>query len=359
MPVTKPISEREKLVLHAIVKAPRSTDRELAEATSLKQTTFTAIRRRLRAGGYYSLARIPSVRELGGELFATTYCHYRATVPLNIRLITGRQLVKMHSEVFWAGSEYSQAVSFQFAKNFTGARANVVEMERLYTAQGFLGEGGITFLTFPFGIASFPFFFDYEPLLQQSFGIEGERGPAGFPRCGKVAEFTSAGRTVYHGLVENPELNDRELAARIGVSQRTVAKLRCEFEGTGLYKTVAVPDLLKLDFRMLALDHAKLNLRIQERQRAEILDALAAIKPPILLALAGDDVVALTAYEDFGVYRRCINSFSEVYKQDDIFVKEPKRMLFSIPEMEMLKSHAYGPGVAKLLGLETMSPART
>jgi DNA-binding MarR family transcriptional regulator len=349
--MSKPLSEREKLVLHAIVRSPRDTDRELADAIGLKQTTLTAIRRRLHSGGWYSLARIPSVRELGGELFAATYCHYRATVPLNIRLITGRRLVKMHGEVFWAGSEYSQAVSFQFAKNFTGARANVVEMERLYTAQGFLGEGGITFLTFPFGIASFPFFFDYEPLLRQSFGLEGDGKPSGFPRGRKAAEFTSAGRKVYHGLVENPELNDRELAARIGVSQRTVAKLRCEFEDDGLYKTVAVPDLLKLDFRMLALDHAKLNLRIQERQRKEILDALVSIRPPILLATSGDDVVALTAYEDFGVYRRCINSFSEVYKQDDIFVKEPKRMLFSIPEMEMLKSHAYGSGVARMLGL--------
>ncbi|MFO7618619.1 MAG: hypothetical protein R6W91_03055 [Thermoplasmata archaeon] len=347
--MSKPLTEREKLVLHAIVRAPTSTDRELAAATGLKHTTLMAIRRRLREKDYYSVARIPQVRHLGGEIFAITYCNYKATVPLDIRLIAGRRLAENHREVFWAGSEYSQAVFFQFARNFTEAKKNIIEMERLYMAQGFLGDGGITFLAFPFDIADFPFFFDYEPLLRQSFGIESGGTAAPAPQRG-AARLTKAGKTVYHGLIENPEMNDRELAEHIGISQRTVTKLRGDFESSGLFRTLAVPNLQKLGFRMLAFDHAKLNLRITEKERNEVLDALINIKPPILLAIAGDDVVALTAYEDFNVYRRSINSFSEVYKQDDIFIGEPKRMLFSLPEMEMLKSHVYGPGVAKLLG---------
>ncbi len=357
--MTKPLTEREKQVLYSIVSNPMATDRELCGKANLKQTTFTAIRRRLHANHYYRLVRIPSYRDLGGEIFAATYCHYKATVPLNIRLITGRRLAEMHREVFWAGSEYSQAISFQFAKTFTEAKTNIIEMERLYTAQGFLGEGGITFLAFPFGIAGFSFFFDYEPLLRQSFGMQGHSKPAGFPRAREKPRLTEAGKIVYQGLIAHPEMNDREMAATVGISQRTVAKLRAEFESQGLYKTVAVPDLQKLDFRMLVLDHAKLNLRIPDTQRRQILEELVNIKPPILLASAGDDVVALTAYEDFGVYRRCINSFSEVYKQDDIFVKEPKRMLFSLPEMEMIKNHDYGPCVGKLLGAPSQpNPSR-
>jgi len=349
--MTKPITEREKLVLHAIVRSPSGTDRELAEAIGLKQTTFTAIRRRLEANGYYAIARIPNMQALGGEIFGTTYSYYKAIVPLHLRLITGKRLVELHREVFWAGSEYSQAVSFQFARSFTDAKTNVVEMEQMYMAQGFLGDGGVTFLAFPFGIAEFPFFFDYEPLLRQSFGIQGQGRPTGFPATKGKASFSAAGKKVYHGLIDSPEMNDRELAAHTGVSQRTVTKLRSEFEAAGLFKTVAIPNLQKLDFRMLVLDHAKLNLRIDRHQRKEILDELVNVKPPILLAISGDDVIALTAYEDFGIYRRSINSFSEVYKQDDIFIKEPKRMLFSIPEMEMLKDHKYGPAVAKLLDL--------
>lgn len=348
--MVKALSDREKAVLHSIVKAPEATDRELSEGLGLKQTTFTAIRRRLRRGGFYRIARIPAVHALGGELLSATYCYYKATVPLNIRLITGRRLAASHREVFWAGSEYSQAVFFQFARSFSEARANVAEMERLYTAQGFLGEGGVTFVPLPFGMAEFPYFFDYEPLLRQSFGLDGKGKPAGLPRGAWKGKFTDAGRKVFTGLADHPELSDRALAAKVGVSQRSVTKLRGSFESAGLFKTVAVPDLLRLDFRMLVLDHAKLNLRIPERDRREILDALVAIKPPVMLAISGDDVVALTAYEDFGVYRRCVNSFSEVYKKDDIFVKEPRRMLFSLPEVEMLKEHEYGPCVSKMLG---------
>ena len=92
-----------------------------------------------------------------------------------------------------------------------------------------------------------------------------------------------------------------------------------------------IPDLQKLGFEMLVFDHAKLNLRVSENHRKEIFRDLVGIKPPILLAIGGNDVTALTAYENFKTYRRCINHFSEIYKQDDIFLMEPNRMMFSRP----------------------------
>jgi len=356
------LSEREKLVLYCMVRNPDHADRELAEDTDLNLSTVTAIRRRLHDRGYCRRIRIPRMQGMGSELLAVTYFYYKATIPLEIRLITGNKLVRDHREVFWAGSEYTQALSLQLAHNLTDARRNIAEIKELYTAQGFLDDGGVTFLTFPFEISKVPLFFDYEPLLRQTFSRLGEpwglasqpgylAGGANPPRMTDVA------KTVFHGLIKYPEHTDTQLAREIEVSQRTVTKLRNRFEAEGLICSAVMPDLGKLGFRMLVFDHAKLNLHLPEKQRMEILNLLAGIKPPIFMAIGGDDVAALTAYEDFETYRRCMNSFSEIYKHDDIFVGEPRRLMFSIAEMKMLKEHVYGPIVAKVLAVPDKTAA--
>jgi predicted transcriptional regulator len=354
----KNLSEREKLVLYCMVRNPNHTDRELAADTDLNLSTVTAIRRRLRERGYYSRVRIPHLQGMGSELLAVTYFYYKATIPLEIRLITGNKLVRDHKEVFWAGSEYTQAISLQLAHNLTDARRNIAEIKELYTAQGFLDDGGVTFLTFPFEISRVPLFFDFEPLLRQTFSRLGEPwGLASMPGyidagLEKQPRLTNVGKRVYHGLIQYPEFTDTELSKEISVSQRTITKLRNKFESAGMLRSTVVPNLSKLGFNMLVFDHAKLNLHIPEKQRIDILNLLAGIKPPIFMAIGGDDVAALTAYEDFETYRRCMNSFSEIYKHDDIFVGEPKRLMFSLAEMKMLKEHVYGPIVGKVLGIE-------
>jgi DNA-binding MarR family transcriptional regulator len=350
------LSEREKLVLYCIVRNPEHADRQLARDTDLNLSTVTAIRRRLHGRGYYKRVRIPRMQGMGSELLAVTYFYYKATIPLEIRLITGNKLVRDHREVFWAGSEYTQALSLQLAHNLTDARRNIAEIKELYTAQGFLDDGGVTFLTFPFEISKVPLFFDYEPLLRQTFSRLGEpyglASQPGYLAPGqKPPKMTRVGKLVFHGLIEHPEHTDTELAKAISVSQRTVTKLRNTFEAAGLMSSAVMPDLGRLGFKMLVFDHAKLNLHLPEKQRMEILNLLAGIKPPIFMAIGGDDVAALTAYEDFETYRRCMNSFSEIYKHDDIFVGEPRRLMFSVAEMKMLKDHVYGPIAAKVLGL--------
>ena len=74
-----------------------------------------------------------------------------------------------------------------------------------------------------------------------------------------------------------------------------------------------------------------------------------------MFLIGSSDVVALTAYEDFETYRRSINCFSEIYKHENIFVKEPRRLMFSLTEMEIIKNHIYAPLVAKILNINEQS----
>ena len=368
--MTKPLSDREKRVLYEIVKHPEFTDNNLAERTRIKLSTVTAIRRRLKKNGIYRMVRIPCLQFLGAELLAVNYSVYNATAPMEKRLETGRKFASDHKEVFWAINEYVQSVAFHFSRNYTDILSNIIELERHHSEQGYLDEGGIDLMTFSFKLTQIHSLFDFTPLLANSFGFpeDDERNEDMENGNGErmrnepdhhdgqymtgVPNLTQLGKQVYYNLVKHPEMTDTELSEIISVSQRTITKFRKQFKEEGLIRTVAVPNLEKLGFKMMVFDHAKLNLKVKGDQRNIILQAIMGIKPPITFIVGSSDVVALTVYEDFATYRRSINRFAEVYKYEKIFVKEPKRLLFSLSEMDMIKDHVYSPIVAKILGIE-------
>ncbi len=360
----KPLSEREKQVFYEIVKNPTHTDKNISQSTDIKLSTITAIRRRLKRNGMFYTTRIPCLQFLGAEMLAVNYSVYKATAPLELRLKTGKRFASDHKEVFWAVNEYVQSIAFHFSSNYTDVRSNISELEKHHTEQGFLDEGGIELLVFPFKLTYIPYFFDFAPLLAHSFGITeetselnekgGRSGGLPYPFDNHSVNMSQTSKHVFYGLIKNPEMTDTELSDKIKISQRTITKLRKQFETQGMFRTVIIPNLSKLGFKMMVFDHAKINLKVQGDQRAIILQALMGIQPPISFIVGSSDVVAMTVYEDFNTYRRSINRFAEVYKYENIFVKEPKRLLFSLSELDMIKDHVYSPIVAKILDIDEM-----
>lgn len=357
--MTKPLSAREKQVLYELVRCPSDTDKNISDKTDIKLSTITAIRRRLKEKGIFRTIRIPCPQAIGAELMAVNYSVYKTTASVESRLKTGKKFAGSHNELFWAANEYVQSAGLHFSKNYTDISHNITELEKYYTKNGYLSEESIHLLIFPFDMVNIPYFFDFSHLLAQSFGIiedprnKSEDRENCFPQTnGKNNRMSETGKKVYYNLIKHPNLTDTELSELISVSQRTITKLRKEFEESGMMKNAIIPDLEKLGFKMLVFDHAKLNLKMEEDRIDRILDSLIGIKPPIMLLLGNSDIVALTAYEDFDTYRRSINCFSEIYKHENIFVKEPRRLMFSLTEMNMIKDHVYAPLVAKILNIK-------
>ena len=360
--MSKPLSVREQQVLYELVRHPSDTDKTISGRTGLKLSTVTAIRRRLKEKEFFHNIRIPCPRSIGAELMAINYSVYKTTASVETRLEIGKKFAGAHNELFWAVNEYVQSAGLHFSRNYTDISQNITELEKYYTENGYLSEEGIHLLIFPFDMVEIPYFFDFSHLLAQSFGIiedprnSSEDRTNGCPKANvENIRMSENSKQVFYNLIKHPEMTDTELSERISVSQRTITKLRKEFEKKGLLKNSIVPDLEKLGFKMLVFDHAKLNLIIDEERRNRILDSLIGIKPPIMFLVGSSDVVALTAYEDFETYRRSINCFSEIYKHENIFVKEPRRLMFSLAEMKMIKDHVYAPLVAKILGLDEES----
>src|SRR3972149_3058237 len=68
------LTPNERAVLHGLVSRPTLNDRELSETLSVKVSTVTAIRRRLRRVDFFVARRIPMMHRLGWEILVAGLC---------------------------------------------------------------------------------------------------------------------------------------------------------------------------------------------------------------------------------------------------------------------------------------------
>lgn len=116
-------------------------------------------------------------------------------------------------------------------------------------------------------------------------------------------------------LMKNCRRSDRELAKVVGVSQPTVSRIIKKLESEGYLEYTAVPNLVKLGYRILAVN---IGRRIQESQPEVVVQKSTNFvknHPNLLLVARGlssnGDRIAISAHKDFGDYCRLMQEIKE------------------------------------------------
>jgi DNA-binding Lrp family transcriptional regulator len=72
-------------------------------------------------------------------------------------------------------------------------------------------------------------------------------------------------------LMKNSKRSDRELAAKLGISQATVSRMRAKLEKDGIIKEYTlIPDFYKLGFEIMALTLVKMKKTLTEEEIVRI-----------------------------------------------------------------------------------------
>ena len=261
------------------------------------------------------------------------------------------------------------------AESFTDAKANVDRVHESYTKKGLVTDHVMESHYYPFNTSSFDNFFDYGPLLYKFLNIEEILVQKGkkkrdltkrFPKATghtfsseSPQSFRNTEKKVLMGLVEHPELPDNSLADEIGVSRRTIGRLRHQYLESGLIKEARMVNLKKLGFTILDMEYVKFNLRIPHGKTIakalpegqSILDSLVLYRPPIFSVVGDVDAVNLTPYESFNDLRESNRRYSEILQRYKLFADEPKKTLYSIHDINCIVEHDYSGITGKLLGM--------
>ena len=88
--------------------------------------------------------------------------------------------------------------------------------------------------------------------------------------CAMIQELTNNERDVLNGLIAFPDLNDQQLAARLGLRYSTFCTIRKKLRDRDYYSTIKIPVMQKLGAEMFAVIYSVFNPAITVTERAEI-----------------------------------------------------------------------------------------
>jgi len=346
----------EKLVLYGLVRFPTLNDRELAERLKMKTSTLTAIRHRLQEKNMYREIRIPLLFKHNVEILASSFAVYNASLldPSYNRMI--EDSILSQPEVFWGIRESGQDLSFYMANNYSDVKRHVESLEEIYIHGRVVLDEVQHLICFPYQLLESMIFFNYAPLLKSEFNLSlkevDDRPDVEIKFNGvEVCDLTRTEKIVYSYLIKYPSMTDKWISERSGVSRSTIARAKERFESEGLMMTLRIPDVKALGFEMLVFAYGRFNLKAKPEEKREMLKEVFNVKPPIYLLNGRTEAISIDIYRDFEEFRSAVSRLSMIYREHPIFVREPTRIMFSIPNMKVVKEFAFDRFIEKVLGV--------
>lgn len=342
------LTVNEKHVLYGLVRHPVLNDRELSELLSVKVSTVTAIRRRLRRADYFVTRRIPMMHRLGWELLIGGHARLDLTQGGQVVPRLREQLKDRLPGLFHVAAAADHFSFLGYARDYSAARAEVDELRQSLDRAGLLAGGDLSFSAFPMGLSAVPAFFDYSHALALTFGLE-DRFAVRSERA-KTAdiELTRKETEVLKGLVRYPEVSDKGLAQRVKVSRQAVSKMRREFEAEGLIRTARIPNLRLLGFDLYVAAFARFVPSSTIKTRTEAVERLLKVAP-VFFFLSDDAEVAVVgtskSYEQFSTLRAALVKH---FQERGYLHGDPEIYVGLTSSTEILRNCEFGPLVQDL-----------
>ena len=349
------LTANEKQVLYGLVRHPVLNDRELSELLGVKVSTVTAIRRRLRHADYFATRRVPMMHRLGWELLVGGSARLDLTqgsqsIP---RL---RDLLKDRFPALFHVVASADHLSFLgFAQNYTAARKEVDELRTALDRAKLLGDGDVELSAFPMSLSILPAFFDYSHSLALAFDIEDRLSfKMDHAKSGDI-ELTRKETEVLKGLVRFPELSDKALAQRVKVSRQAVSKMRREFEGEGLIRTVRVPNLRLLGFELYITAFARFRPSSPLKARTEGFERLLRATPSFFLVSDEMEAVVIGTNRSYEEYSVLSSGLTKHFRERGFLADDPRVYVGLTAATEFLRNCEFGPLVQSLMPPEPKS----
>ncbi len=341
------LTNYEKKVLYGITKFPNASDRQIAEKFGIKQSTVSAIRKRLREENYYKVYLVPMLQNFGAEIMAIIYTNFNPVIPLERRVEVTEEKIEASEEIFFSMGEEDKGFSISFAKNYTSiGKINDV---RTYTfgSLGLLDRQYPREVIFPFELSKIYRFFDFSPLLSTLFEINDEVKENGnFFEIKKVS-FSKREKKIFCKIIEHPEKSSKEVAEMIGVTRHTVGRLKKKFMN-GYMKTIVIPDFSKIGLKILAFYHVPLNPHNPPNFEKDELKQLLC-NEIVFLAARRFEFVAISMHDSFESYKLCKTNIMQKLKENDWILLNPLIRTYSLNKAKIIKDFNFLPITKKLL----------
>ncbi len=348
------LTNKEKLVIYGLVKYPELTDKELSEKLNMKHSTVTSIRHRLKENEYLRKLILPKLKNLGCEMLVVIYTNFSPLIPLLERIeITGKT-IEVFEEIFLSVGEQDKGFSLSLSRDYaTIGRINDIRTQT-FGGRGLLEEEYPNMVVFPFEISKIYRFFDFAPLLNNSFnlGVEPETEVENIDFGGKEnVTFSDTEKNAYCMLISYPELFDNDIGRELGVSRHTISRLRRKFENTNLMRRLTLPNFVKLGFEILVFYHIKFDPRnppdMDDDEAASLMS-----DSTVFFASRRFEAVMISIYKNYDDYKTDMMKIMQVLKENQLIAEDPMIRTYSLSTMAFIKDFKFAPIASKIVGCD-------
>jgi DNA-binding MarR family transcriptional regulator len=346
---------KEKTVLYGIVKYPRLPDKNLSEKLSLKYSTVTSIRHRLKEKELIRKLNIPYLQNNGCQMLVAIYTNFSPLIPLQERIEITEKTIEIFEEIFLSIGEQDKGFSLSFSQDYaTIGRINDIRTQT-FGGRGLLEDQYPSMVVFPFDISKIYRFFDFAPLLQKSFALPFDKTEPkqhlDFLHTGSIA-LSDTEKNVFCMIVSYPWRSDSEIGREIGVSRHTVSRIRRSLEQRKIVGELYFPNLKKLGFEILTFYHIRFNPRNppnMENDEAELLMSDSTV----FFACRQFEAVMISVYHNYDDYKADMMNIMQILKENRWIARDPIIYTYGLNTLVYIKDFKFAPLTHKIVGCDS------
>ena len=355
------LSDKEKIVLYAIINWPLSSDVNISKKINMKRSTYTAIKKRLNENKVYTYKYRLSTEYINEEILKCTSFEINPGINKDELDTFSKTVLESYSNSVYNIITDSFYIGFNFVKDFTKIKKGKFDFEQKWIRKKIFTKEPPQYVNFSMKHANV--MVDYAPMIKHIFrlNIDEDNQTPDNPdkykiksRNIKLKKMNENEKKVISKLLCCPEKGDTILAKEINMNLQTFKKIKRIVIEKEIIKPIVIPILKRLENNFIIYTHFKFNQFKTIEERIDFIRYLDIKHPHHFIRIYDEEeCITISVYKNYSTYHQNIKKIEEYIAKNKITSQKERNILIPIKNIKYLKNMVYLDLFKKIYDIKT------
>ena len=352
------LSDREKLVLYALARWPSYSDVDASEKISMKRSTFTAIKKRLKDKKVYRLKYRLSFRYIDEEIIKCTFFEINPNIDKDVLEEFSKAVFDSYSNSVYNIITDSVYVGFNFVKDFAKLKKGRFKFEERWLKKKIFTKEYPKYINFSNKHSKI--MFNYAPMIKHIFRIDIDDNEIDSldkyriedRNIAKARLSRNEKRVIYYMLLK-PEKSDLYLSKLAGMNIQTFNKAKRRVLERGIIRPIIIPMHKTLENELIVFKHFRFNQALSFEERFEFLRYMDKKHPHHFMRIYDEnECISISVYRNYPIYHKNIKEIEEYVAKNSITSHKPTIAAVPLKNIMYLKNVVFVGLYRKIFGID-------
>jgi hypothetical protein len=248
------------------------------------------------------------LQKLGCELLSGAFFDFNLLADNELKRKCINEIIRNSKGLFFWILGKNQGLLLWINSNYSESVMEIERVENLFVSNRIV-EKPFKRVFLPFSITRINRFFDFSEVVRRNFEIEKE--PSKINESINKTNYENTYVTlspmekkVFYGLVKYPDMLDKELGLKLGVSRHTISKMRHNFYERKLMYDLKIPSFRDLGIEIIAFVYSRFKIGDTIESRAQTTKHFLDNYPVIASIATNREAITMLALTSFSQYRK-------------------------------------------------------